>query len=51
MILNIDIFRSANVMVTRHGQDSPIHADMRADAMLDKGESNATGQERGLDGD
>ena len=38
MILNIDIFRSANVLMTRHGQDAPIHAAMRADAMLDKGD-------------
>ncbi len=29
--------RSANLLVKRHGQDAPIEAAMRADAMLDKG--------------
>ena len=28
--------RDANVLVKRHGQDAPIRAAMRADAMLDK---------------
>ena len=37
MIPDLDIYRSANVLVKRHGQDAPIHAAMRADAMLDKG--------------
>ncbi len=34
MIPDLGIYRSANVLVTRHGQDAPIHAAMRADAML-----------------
>ncbi len=38
MIPDIDIFRSAQVLVKRHGEDAPIHAAMRADAMLDKGD-------------
>ena len=38
MIPDIDIFRSANLLVKQHGQDAPIHAAMRADAMLDKGD-------------
>ncbi len=37
MIPDLDIYRSANVLVKRHGQDAPIEAAMRADAMLDKG--------------
>ncbi len=37
MIPDLDIYRSANLLVKRHGQDAPIHAAMRADAMLDKG--------------
>ena len=37
MILDLDIYRSAQVLVNRHGQDAPIQAAMRADAMLDKG--------------
>ncbi len=35
---DLDIYRSANLLVKRHGQDAPIHAAMRADAMLDKGD-------------
>ncbi len=41
MIPDLDIYRSANVLVKRHGQDAPIHAAMRADAMLDKGDLDA----------
>ncbi len=37
MIPDRDIFRSAQVLVKRHGQDAPIEAAMRADAMLEKG--------------
>jgi len=38
MISDLDIYRSANVLVKRHGQDAPIHAAMKADALLDKGD-------------
>ncbi len=38
MIPDLDIYRSANVLVKRHGQDAPIHAAMRADTMLEKGD-------------
>ncbi len=38
MISDLDIYRSANVLVKRHGEDAPIHASMRADAMLEKGD-------------
>ena len=30
MIPDLDIYRSAQVLVKRHGQDAPIHAAMRA---------------------
>ncbi len=30
--------RTANVLVKQHGQDAPIHAAMRADAMLEAGD-------------
>ncbi len=33
-----DIYRSAKVLVKRHGEDAPIEAAMRADVMLDKGD-------------
>ena len=38
MIPDLDIFRSANIFVKRHGQGAPIHAAMRADELLDKGD-------------
>ncbi len=38
MIPDLDIYRSANVLVKRHGQDAPIKAAMRADAMLEAGD-------------
>ncbi len=38
MIPDLDIYRSANVLVKRHGADAPIHAAMRAAAMLDAGD-------------
>jgi len=34
MIPDLDIYRAANLLVKRHGEDAPIHAAMRADAML-----------------
>ncbi len=38
MIPALDIFRSAQALVRQHGQDAPVHAAMRANAMLDKGD-------------
>ncbi len=38
MIPDLDIFRSANVLVKHHGEDAPIQAAMRADAMLEAGD-------------
>jgi len=32
MIPDLDIYRSANLLVKQHGEDAPIHAAMRADA-------------------
>ncbi len=37
MIPDLDIYRSAQVLVKQHGQDAPIEAAMRADAMLERG--------------
>ena len=41
MIPDLDIWRSANLLVKRHGEDAPIHAAMRANAMLEKGDMDA----------
>jgi len=38
MIPDLDIYRSAQVLVREHGQDAPIHAAMRADAMHEAGD-------------
>ena len=38
MASDLDIYRSANVLVKHHGEDAPIQAAMRADAMLDQAE-------------
>ncbi len=33
MIPDLDIYRTANLLAQQHGEDAPIHAAMRADAM------------------
>ncbi len=38
MIPDLDIYRSASLLVKQHGPDAPIHAAMRADAMLEAGD-------------
>ncbi len=38
MTSDLDIYRSAQVLVKQHGADASIQAAMRADSMLDKGD-------------
>ena len=38
MIPDLDIYRSANVLIRQHSEDAPIEAAMRADAMLESGD-------------
>ncbi len=38
MIPDLDIYRTAQILVKHHGQDAPIQAATRADAMLEKGD-------------
>ncbi len=38
MIRELDIYRAANLLIQQYGEEAPIHAAMRADAMLDKGD-------------
>ncbi len=38
MILDLDIYRTAQLLVKILDQDAPIHAAMNADATLDKGD-------------
>ncbi len=34
MTPNLDIYRAANLLVKQYGQDAPIHAAVRANAIL-----------------
>ena len=38
MTCDLDIYRSAKLLIDQHGDEAPIHAAMRADTMLDKGD-------------
>ena len=38
MLSDLDIYRSANLLVQQHGPDALVEAAMRADAMLEKGD-------------
>ncbi len=40
MVSDLDIYRSANILIRQHGEDAPLEAAMRADAMLDMGDLN-----------
>ena len=42
MIPELDIYRSANVLIREHGEDAALEAAKHADAMLEKG--NLEGQ-------
>ncbi len=36
--VDLDIYRSASVLIREHGDDATLQAAMRADAMLEKGD-------------
>ena len=38
MTSDLDIYRSANILIREHGKDAAIEAAKHADAMLDKGD-------------
>ena len=38
MTTDLDIYRSAKLMIDQHGEAAAIQAAMKADAMLDKGD-------------
>ncbi len=40
MTSDLDIYRSANVLIREHGEEAALDAAMRADAMLAKGDMN-----------
>ncbi len=37
MTSDLDIYRTANVLIREHGEDADLEAAQRADAMLEKG--------------
>ncbi len=41
MTSDLDIYRTANVLVKHYGEDAALEAAQRADAMLDKSETGA----------
>lgn len=38
MTTDIDVFRTAKLLMDQHGEDAAIHATIRADEMLDRGD-------------
>ena len=38
MTSDLDIYRTANTLIKKHGDEAPIHAAMRADEMLEAGD-------------
>jgi len=38
MTTDIDVYRSANLLIKQHGDDAEIHAAMRADELLASGD-------------
>ncbi len=38
MTADLEIYRSAKLLIDRHGDDAVIHAAMRADQMLEQGD-------------
>ncbi len=38
MVSDLNIYRSASVLMRQHGEDAPIETAMRADAMLESGD-------------
>ncbi len=44
MTSDLDIYRTANVLIREHGEDARIEAAQRGDAMLEKGFSSALGR-------
>ena len=38
MTSDLDIYRAANVLIEKHGEEAPIHEAMRADELLEAGD-------------
>ena len=38
MTSDLDVYRTADLLIKQHGDEAPIHAAMRADELLDNGD-------------
>ncbi len=38
MVDDLDIYRAANELIDQHGDEAPVHATLKADAMLETGD-------------
>ena len=38
MTSDLDIYRSASLLIQQHGEDAPVHAAMRADELIEAGD-------------
>jgi len=43
MTSDLDIYRTANLLVRQHGNEAPIHAGMRADELMATGDMEGCG--------
>jgi len=43
MTTDLDVYRTANLLVTQHGAEAPIHAAMRADGLMTAGDMEGRG--------
>ena len=43
MTTELDIYRTANLLIKQHGEEAPIHTAMRVDAMLEEGDLDGYG--------
>ncbi len=48
MISHLDLYRAAAILVKRYGEEAPVEAAMRADAMLEEGYLEGHGVWKGI---
>lgn len=42
MVTDLDVYRTAQLLVRQHGIDAPIHASLQHDALLEQGDFEGT---------
>ena len=43
MTTDLDIYRTANLLIKQHGEEAPVHTAMRIDTMLEEGDIDGYG--------